>query len=341
MRAKIFMPLLAVFTGLWFTTVVRGQVPPLINYQGHLADANGKPLNGAFTVKFEIFGSSSGGIASWNETQSVTITNGGFSVLLGSSSPIPLNLFDADASTYLQLTVNGTVLSPRRQFGSVPYALTSRATGWTVSGDNIYRSSGKVGIGTSNPRDPLGIRAQGTQQGLISFEDPNGVTKWHLEQNFGGNTPGLNFVETGVADFRLFIKAGGNVGIGTSNPTSRLYVNGTFTATSLKSATVVTESFGQRKLYAVESASVRFMDEGTGKLRGGTASIALDPVFVETIEGELTVHVTPYGPASLFVAERGNGYFVVKSLDGKDVEFAWQVSAFRKGYANVRLEKSE
>ena len=86
--------------------------------------------------------------------------------------------------------------------------------------------SGKVGIGTSNPPYPLSIRAQETQEALISFENPQGVRKWHLEQNFAGKNPGLNFVETGVADARLFIKAGGNVGIGTMVPDQKFSVNG-------------------------------------------------------------------------------------------------------------------
>ena len=46
-------------------------------------------------------------------------------------------------------------------------------------------------------------------------------------------------------------------------------------------------------------------------------------------------------PLVEYVAERGNNYFVVSSLEGKDVEFSWQVSALRRGYINVRLEKSE
>jgi hypothetical protein len=69
---------------------------------------------------------SSGGSALYSETQSVAVGNGVFNVLIGSVTPIPLDLFDSGTERFLEVTVNGTVLTPRRKFGSVPYAFTSR-----------------------------------------------------------------------------------------------------------------------------------------------------------------------------------------------------------------------
>ncbi|MGF1522306.1 MAG: hypothetical protein ACFBSF_08315 [Leptolyngbyaceae cyanobacterium] len=91
--------------------------------------------------------------------------------------------------------------------------------------------NGRVGVGTTSPRDTVAIRAQNRQQSLMSFEDPNGRTRWHLEQNHNGDRPGLNFVETGVADGRLFIGAGGNVGINTTTPSNPLHVVGSSSGT--------------------------------------------------------------------------------------------------------------
>ncbi|HET9920047.1 MAG TPA: hypothetical protein VFQ30_09430, partial [Ktedonobacteraceae bacterium] len=75
------------------------------------------------------------------------------------------------------------------------------------------------------PTRPLGIRAERTGEELISFENPAGQTKWHFNQNLGGNNPGFNIVETGVADGRLFLQAGGNVGIGTTAPSAKLNID--------------------------------------------------------------------------------------------------------------------
>jgi hypothetical protein len=80
-----------------------------------------------------------------------------------------------------------------------------------------------VGIGTPNPQSPLSIRAQGAGQELLSFEDPGGAPKWHVNQN-QSSAAGLNFGESS-GDFRLFLQVGGNVGIGTSAPQQNLSVN--------------------------------------------------------------------------------------------------------------------
>lgn len=67
---------------------------------------------------------------------------------------------------------------------------------------------------------PVVIRANGAD--VLAFEDATGTPKWHW--NLLGN--GLNFVETNVMDYRLFLQNGGNVGIGTSTPAALLDVEG-------------------------------------------------------------------------------------------------------------------
>jgi hypothetical protein len=97
----------------------------------------------------------------------------------------------------------------------------------TIPSSTPVPSPVNVGIGTTTPRSPLSIRAQGDQEELLSFEDPTGKTNWNINQKPPGQNVkrGLNFAETGVADFRLFLQVGGNVGIGTPLPQQNLSVN--------------------------------------------------------------------------------------------------------------------
>jgi hypothetical protein len=100
----------------------------------------------------------------------------------------------------------------------------------TISGASVP-STQNIGVGTLTPRNPVGIRGQGTWEELLSFEDATGATRWHINHNpkgtLGGVTfsRGLNFGETNVADFRLFLQSGGNVGVGTPVPQQNLSIN--------------------------------------------------------------------------------------------------------------------
>ena len=76
-------------------------------------------------------------------------------------------------------------------------------------------ASGNVGIGTTAPDFNLTIN------GVTGIQS-SGTTKYH----FGYYTGGLNFAQSGIADYRLFIQDGGNVGIGTGSPSNKLDVRG-------------------------------------------------------------------------------------------------------------------
>src|SRR3989338_6393621 len=138
---------------------------------------------------------------------------------------------------------------------------------------------------------------------------------------------------------QVTIDENGNVGIGTTTPASTLTITGNFSATGPKAA-VVNTTYGIRKLYAMESPDIRFYDEGRARLSNGIANISLDPIFIETVEPEYNVHLTPEGKTlGIYVDEKAKEYFIVKSyVPSSNIAFTWQISAIRKGYRDVRLD---
>jgi hypothetical protein len=224
---------------------------------------------------------------------------------------------------------------------------TTDAQPLVIRTNNIERmrvtATGNVGIGTTTPDHQLVVGPAGGGRWLVINDIPDarwGFSTGYFDLAIQNDNDGIpDGVGGGNWTTRVLITENGDVGIGTTAPSARLHVVGNFVATGTKSAIIETKDFGVRKLYCMEAPTIRFYDEGKAMLENGIARIELDPVFVQTIEGELLVHITPEGPTPLYVAEKGSNYFVVKSINGPDVPFVWQVSAFRKGYKDVRLER--
>ena len=113
---------------------------------------------------------------------------------------------------------------------SDPHGSTLTQTGivssGVISGAYYTGTSGayfadRVGIGTASPNYPLSIKG-GDASGYLQFETPTTGNQWHIGTYNSGQD--LNFAETGVADGRLYLKQGGNVGIGTTSPTAKVSV---------------------------------------------------------------------------------------------------------------------
>ncbi|NIR49572.1 MAG: hypothetical protein GWN55_06815 [Phycisphaerae bacterium] len=123
MNRSPFFSGLALGAILIFAFALKAQIPPLINYQGILQDASGNPISGLQSITFVIYSTATGGTPLWTETQSVTVTNGYFSTLLGSISPFSADLFSG-GERYLAVKVgNDPEMTPRKPIASVGFAL--------------------------------------------------------------------------------------------------------------------------------------------------------------------------------------------------------------------------
>ena len=115
-------------------TTATSAVATTINYQGHLADANGNPLNGTVSLTFAIYDAETGGNVIWGpETHAaVNVQDGLFSVGLGTIQPLSAEVWTG-GDRYLEITVNGQTLSPREPIRAVPFAQMA----WTVPDGSI------------------------------------------------------------------------------------------------------------------------------------------------------------------------------------------------------------
>ena len=174
---------------------------------------------------------------------------------VGSSSP---NTYLYSSNTYLGATSGDKI------------HLRGNIFTWTSGGGGTINSSGKVGIGTTTPGANLHVES-GTDP-MIKLGLGSGYTGYIVARGKGtsGYYRNLSLVANSI-DFktatsfesassvsRLFIAQNGNIGIGVTNPTAKLTVDGKILATeievvsSVKSDFVFEEDYKLRSLEEVE-----------------------------------------------------------------------------------------
>lgn len=232
---------LALFATLVTASILSAQttstVPALMSYQGRVTDAAGVLIGGTAptnrTVTFRFYAEPTGGEVLYAESQTVTISGGEFSVLIGngtgvSGSPGPstpastqTNLGEvvnaaASDSLYLGITVDdgnsGTAdaeIAPRQQLVSGAYALRSLVAESVASGAVTSAMIDDGAVGT-NQLAAGAINSGKIADGAITHNDIAGSTI--TAANLDTNSIGL-WTPSGGNVYR-----NGNVGIGQSNP---------------------------------------------------------------------------------------------------------------------------
>jgi len=129
-------------------SIMAQEIPQKISYQGKLLE-NGEPVNGTRNMTFKI--------GSWSEPHDdVSINKGLYSVELGSNNPIPVTTFNNSSQATLQITIEGSSLSPQTDILAVPYAFKSEKS---VDAEKI---AGKT-VSTNTPSPNQILKWNGSQ----------------------------------------------------------------------------------------------------------------------------------------------------------------------------------
>lgn len=118
---------------------------------------------------------------------------------------------------------------------------------------------------------------------------------------------------------------------------------GDLICTGSKSAAVPVAANRMVRMYAVEAADNWFEDAGSAQLSSGSATVAFDPTFAQTVNGDLDYHVflTPNGECEgLYIADKTAHGFTVHELHGghSNIAFDYRVMVRRRGFENVRMQ---
>jgi len=109
---------------MWSAGASYAQVPQKISYQGVITGSNGEHLNGKHTLEVRLYDSIVSGKLLFFETHEVELTDGLFSIQIGSVNNFPPSL-TFESPYFLAVRVDNSIELPRTQFTSVPYALNA------------------------------------------------------------------------------------------------------------------------------------------------------------------------------------------------------------------------
>lgn len=238
------------FTFLFSVFTAVSQHRETISYQGVLHQ-DGKPITDNFTMTFSLYANALDNSAVWKEEHNVKVINGLFNVELGTQNVLPS---DFSGSNYLGIAIRGQNEFVRTILSAVPYAfaakrakvaesLSDSAKGAVLSingkeGNIVLK--GKDGLEVMNTDDGsivLGFSSKDSKQESVL----NQGTEWVLAGNTNATTSswlGTSnniplIIKTNNSErLRILSSGNGNVGIGETNPNSRLTVARSFHLTN-------------------------------------------------------------------------------------------------------------
>ena len=293
--------------------------------------------------------------------QPITLTGSGSTTVSGTYPDFTINsndqVDDADANPgneiqSLALAGNNLSISNGNTVN-----LSSFAPQWSVNGSNIFRNTGLVGIGTSNPTVNLevkgavkvenwlrGINAAGTEiygfaelvngGGFMGTRGANGSYNFVISATGNNNDGLLNVCDAnGDGKVGMFISANG---------TGHVFADGA--NGGIKAFRMNHPLQANKQIYycSLEGPEAAAYTRGTAQLVNGKAVISFPEHFqLVANSSTLTVSLTALSAESKGLAvieKRADGFTVQELHQGQgNYPFDWRVEAVRKGHENFEV----
>ena len=184
-------------------------VPLQLFQQGRLLESNGNTVEGLHVLTFRLYDAETNGNIIWEEPIAVTLSNGYYSVTLGSNTvgnPLDQNVL-IQYPVFLEIAVdNDTPLSPRQELRSTPYA--------QIAGEAERLVGGEVNASEIQINGTLVVNSDGSWVGPtinINWNDIQNVPAGFSDQIDNQITEGEveNFVTNGAIDLNSSTTIGG------------------------------------------------------------------------------------------------------------------------------------
>lgn len=252
----------------------------------------------------------------------------------------------ANTSSASQNAVLGNITATSGTFAAI------KGTSASPSGKGVDGSSNNLGVvgesfGNSNTGDSSGLNAgvwgdtggasNGGFVGVLGTADENTAGFFMNNSSLAVSLYLQNNAKSQADALVLQTFGSTYKGICTIDVSGNLTCSG-----SIEESVPVDSGARNVAFYSLQSTENWFEDAGSGKLSGGSATVVLDPTFLQTISGSVDyrVFLTPTGDSrGLFVTNKTPGSFEVREQGGgtSNIAFDYRIMAKRKGFENRRL----
>ena len=262
-----------------------------------------------------------------------------------------LKVYDASGAVVCQLDKDGAIVKGSitnvmdgHKSGAKQYAEMSSFPGYDVFGNQTtFKGLRIYSVGEYYDNTLMLEGASSTTMNSSSFASI--LSKGHLELQSNASSmsdhvsvqlrkTGTFYVSSSSGNGKSFSFDGTELYVG-----GNLKVAGKLTVNGVKSRICLTDSYGERLLYAYETPTPMFGDVGSGVIgEDGLCYVEIDDVFSETARTNISyqVFLQACGQGELYVIDKSSMYFVVSGTPG--LAFDWELKAKQTGFEHLRLD---